>query len=652
MTDQLSAYQRKRHELAELVGEGGRTAEGLHHWEISRALHREAGDIRNRSFNVVVVGEFSSGKSTLLNALLGEAILPAKMAPCTKSILEIQYAETPTLHVYRSGVELPEVRPLAYLKEVGVIQAQEVDDARREIAESKIDRLVVRVPNSPCDVGVDLLDTPGLNEASERTTITTQRLPRADASVLVLRATDLLSKSERDFIEDEAKKDPVNRRWLDNAFVVVTFADVAAQDDEAELDALKDRLDEFLDGVLQPMGIAPGRRYFVDARSALKLRTGASATTDGMEFGCFEEHLRTFLAEHRGRIEFQGKKLTAIAAIERATDSLKADLERQAREGKALQEAAQKARATVEQERKRMDRVAADLTGKAPRLARDIVNDFRANAGHWVNTDLVAYMATQRYPDALVARTKPASEWYVAKATSWLEATIQTWSSQKPPEYLREMMDDFARANQGDLEALRANLQTSAHELGLTQFDQGDVADESPLDWLTRGAAGWLAGGPLGAAVGGLLGWKGILTNLGVNLAIASVAAIAGVVIPVVGAILVAAVVAIAQIAIGQDSAKDRIRDRVVEGLQKGLPRELEKATRGIETSAVGIVEGVAQELCKAAEAVLAVISEAATNAEETSRASQAQRELRAAQLRAGVRSLEAVAAAVTQLEA
>ena len=46
----------------------------------------------------MVLGEFKRGKSTFINALLGEEILPAYAVPCTAIINEIKYADVKPGH--------------------------------------------------------------------------------------------------------------------------------------------------------------------------------------------------------------------------------------------------------------------------------------------------------------------------------------------------------------------------------------------------------------------------------------------------------------------------------------------------------------------------------------------------------------------------
>src|SRR5687767_12013694 len=66
-----------------------------------------ARDIRNtripklesERFHLVVLGEFNHGKSTFVNALLGQDVLPTGITPTTASINHVVYADSPRAHV-------------------------------------------------------------------------------------------------------------------------------------------------------------------------------------------------------------------------------------------------------------------------------------------------------------------------------------------------------------------------------------------------------------------------------------------------------------------------------------------------------------------------------------------------------------------------
>ena len=58
------------------------------------SLHQLRERIETDTFKVMVVGEFKRGKSTFINALLGEQVLPVHSLPCTAVINEVKWSET------------------------------------------------------------------------------------------------------------------------------------------------------------------------------------------------------------------------------------------------------------------------------------------------------------------------------------------------------------------------------------------------------------------------------------------------------------------------------------------------------------------------------------------------------------------------------
>lgn len=60
-----------------------------------RQIYNLRQQLMNDTFKVTVIGNFKSGKSTLINALLGQEILPANALPTTAVITEIKYGEKP-----------------------------------------------------------------------------------------------------------------------------------------------------------------------------------------------------------------------------------------------------------------------------------------------------------------------------------------------------------------------------------------------------------------------------------------------------------------------------------------------------------------------------------------------------------------------------
>ncbi|MEJ2084750.1 MAG: dynamin family protein [Acidobacteriota bacterium] len=134
-------------------------------------------------FLVVVVGEFNSGKSSLINALVGQAILPDGVTPTTRRIHRLQYGQSPSHEIGAGGIELIGA-PIDVLKELSIV------------------------------------DTPGTNALErEHEAITTEFVPQADLILFVTSADRPYTESERQFMEGI-------RSWGKKLIIVINKIDI------------------------------------------------------------------------------------------------------------------------------------------------------------------------------------------------------------------------------------------------------------------------------------------------------------------------------------------------------------------------------------------------------------------------------------------
>lgn len=161
--------------------------------EIARTIeedrHRRIDQGRLR---VAVIGEIKHGKSSLINALIGKDVLPAGVTPTTGTLVSV-----------RRGAAARRVRLPAKLGDT----ARDLDEATfRKLARGPSDKddpdevydaLRVDVPDARIHRELELIDTPGLNDISSfRSLVSRDEFPRADVLVLVLDATQAMTKTE------------------------------------------------------------------------------------------------------------------------------------------------------------------------------------------------------------------------------------------------------------------------------------------------------------------------------------------------------------------------------------------------------------------------------------------------------------------------
>lgn len=153
--------------------------------------------IENDSFTVAVVGEFKRGKSTFINALLGQEILPSDILPCSATLNRVTYGLKPSVKVIYKNEreeEIPIEQMMGYVTKL---------TPESEALATTIKEAIVYYPVHYCQQNVEIIDTPGLNEDENMTAVTLSVLPKVDAAILVIMAQAPFSEYERDFLENK-----------------------------------------------------------------------------------------------------------------------------------------------------------------------------------------------------------------------------------------------------------------------------------------------------------------------------------------------------------------------------------------------------------------------------------------------------------------
>lgn len=220
-------------------------------------------------FRLVIVGEFSRGKSTFVNALLRRKILPAFKNPTTAIISKIVYGEKPDYKVYHKGKVAPQRLTEENFKKM--IAAKEPDESDRESVReyvktqeffSSIDHAEISYPLAFCKDHVEVVDTPGTNDLNVgRMEITYGYLNRADAVILMLSATQPLSKSESDFLRERILGNQIN-----DIFFIISHKDDLSN---TEGEQVKDYIRSNLKKILPPNVNLQNRIFLVSGLGAL-----------------------------------------------------------------------------------------------------------------------------------------------------------------------------------------------------------------------------------------------------------------------------------------------------------------------------------------------------------------------------------------------
>jgi hypothetical protein len=184
------------------------------------------------TFSVAVAGEFSRGKSTLINRLLGADLVPVGDLPTTALLTHVRHGPTPALwHLHPDGKrDRLELVPESW-EGLTAVDGNEVLQGTVQVdwPHPWLER-----------TGIQLVDTPGAGDLSgTRAALAAEAVAGCDAALVVVSATMAMSLTERAFVEEH-----VLARRVPRVAVVLTRLDQVPAPDRARVVSYsRERLD-------------------------------------------------------------------------------------------------------------------------------------------------------------------------------------------------------------------------------------------------------------------------------------------------------------------------------------------------------------------------------------------------------------------------
>ena len=308
--EKLGEFQQMREQLSEVASEvleviqQGIDQDVLPVTTKDEAL-RVVEKVKSQRFRLAVIGEFSQGKSTLLNALLGEEIQPARAIPCSGTVTVLKHGNRERVICrYKDGQE-EEVPVDRYRELASISQEAALSNIADELSNSTIQEIVFEHPRLElCRHQVEIIDSPGLNEHPERTAITERLLENTDAAIFLANASRPLTQGERELIRSLHVKlrGDDSAQPAKNLFVLVNFMDLLRR--EKDKVDVKELFKRFLQGET-PIIAGPQRLHFISAQSALDSMLEGRRDEFLSSFESFTDALQTFLTKERGTLVLQ-----------------------------------------------------------------------------------------------------------------------------------------------------------------------------------------------------------------------------------------------------------------------------------------------------------------------------------------------------------
>jgi GTPase SAR1 family protein len=494
-------------------------------------LNTASQNLSSEVFRLLVLGDMKRGKSTFLNALMGENLLPTDVNPCTAVLTILRYGPEKRVTVHFNDDRAPETLSFDAFKQRYTIrpdQAKKLED-EGTLAFPNVEYAVVEYPLALLEKGVEIVDSPGLNDTEARNQLTLDYVNRCHAILFVLSATQQFTLSEQRYLDNYIKDRGLTVFFLINAWDEIQNR-LVDPDDEAELQETEARVRQVFRTNLEPYCQLDGedlyadRTFEISSLQALRQRLkGEDGSLEGTGFGEFMPALTTFLTQERAIAELRQAKLLARQAYRTTHEAIERRIPLLSHDIDELRDKIWSVQPEFEQLVDIRDQFKDEIRLIGERKAGEITTSFReflVGLDETFEADFVRYQPELKFLDFLrqqkrkefEAALKTAFEQYlIDKITAWSkdaqrdidQAFIElAHSAFKHGESYGHLTDQINQKLTGQRVVNRAHLSPEDNSPGWAKWAVGLYA-------LTTGDVGAIA-----MAGTGLFNWRQVLMNL------------------------------------------------------------------------------------------------------------------------------------------
>ncbi|NEQ53469.1 MAG: dynamin, partial [Leptolyngbya sp. SIO3F4] len=263
-----------------------------------RTLKSTAEQLQQGTYRIVVLGEMKRGKSTLINALIGETLLPSDVNPCTALLSLLRHGPERQVTLHFNDGRSPKTIDFDTFRNDYTIDPDEARQLETN-AFPDISHVVIEYPAPLLASGLEIVDTPGLNDTEARNQQVLSYLNEAQAAVFVMDAIQPMTLDEQRYLRNYVQSRELECFYIINGWDRIKVGLVNPEDTAALAEAEQRQRQVFT------QSLPKGATWFeVSALTALRQqRKGEPLTGSGVD--TFLESLEAFLTQQRGQAELQ-----------------------------------------------------------------------------------------------------------------------------------------------------------------------------------------------------------------------------------------------------------------------------------------------------------------------------------------------------------
>lgn len=287
-------------------------------------------NLRNGVFRLLVLGDMKRGKSTFLNALIGENLLPSDVNPCTAVLTILRYGPEKKVTIHFNDGKSPQqldFQSFKYKYTIDPAEAKKLEQEQKQ-AFPDVDYAVVEYPLTLLEKGIEIVDSPGLNDTEARNELSLGYVNNCHAILFVMRASQPCTLGERRYLENYIKGRGLSVFFLINAWDQVKES-LIDPDDMEELTAAETRLRQVFKANLAEYCYVDGqdiydeRVFELSSIQALRRRLkNPQADLSKTGFPEFMGALNTFLTRERAIAQLRQVRTLARQAVNHTLEAI------------------------------------------------------------------------------------------------------------------------------------------------------------------------------------------------------------------------------------------------------------------------------------------------------------------------------------------
>lgn len=522
------------------------------------ALEAVGDRLRNHVFRVGIMGEFKRGKSTVINALLGKEVVPADILPCSATLNRIVWDATPHARINfkqkENGVTPPPKE--VSVEELNGYVTKLTTESEKQAGQ--VEDAMVFYPCKFCQNGVEIIDTPGLNDDERMDKISESVIPTLDAIIMVVVPGSPFGISEANFVRNKIMTSDLSRL----IFVVNKIDTVRGEENRKRcVEGIRKKIEETVLEKMASMYGSDSEEYKAAQSKLGGIRIYPISAADALDGRLendeellkksgmleFENALTKLLTEERGMLELAPAVNTVISKVKQADKTIEMRMNAMNMEQAEFEKKQKEAMQKIKESREEKKRKVKEIKGAAASIYQELQPDVVA-AYNELEQTVIEYIdnyditqgnfandyAVSDFQESVSAGINCQFEMSLQESTEKMQVKIQ--------QRLSDQIEDLAvyeknlSANIEDIQGIALNGESAGTvSKKMNVVDMVGIGVESVtnmigiLPGLGSAISGFREYGAKGAAVGlgtGLLATGA--SNLAINFALASLGVVAG----------------------------------------------------------------------------------------------------------------------------